>query len=285
MTYKASPLVAFAHLASGLIILAATVAPVRADPADDARIKQLRLLCVQLSGDLDEPFAIMKFKRCMSQDPATAIRQNAGLPAGGATNSGKPVNLLPGGPVNLLPGGPVNLLPGGPVSLTNGKSTQLTRGNSVGLTSGKPVSLTSGKPVALVSPGQALLVQETPQEIRLRLAGDLLFDFDKSDLRPDAVATLREVAAKIKAANPRGKILIAGYTDSKGSVPFNMRLSQQRAGSVETWLIQNAGFPASAYSPVGYGADNPVAPNETPDGHDDPDGRQRNRRVEIVIPK
>jgi len=73
--------------------------------------------------------------------------------------------------------------------------------------------------------------------------------------------------------------------DSKGSVPFNMRLSQQRAGSVETWLVQNAGFPVSAFSPVGYGAANPVAPNETPDGHDDPDGRQRNRRVEIVIRK
>jgi outer membrane protein OmpA-like peptidoglycan-associated protein len=64
-----------------------------------------------------------------------------------------------------------------------------------------------------------------------------------------------------------------------------MRLSQQRAWSVETWLVQNAGLPASVFSPAGYGATNPVAPNETPDGHDDPDGRQRNRRVEIVIPK
>ena len=63
MTYKASSLVAFVHLALGLIILAMAVTPARADPADDARIKQLRLLCVQLSGDLDEPFAIMKFKR------------------------------------------------------------------------------------------------------------------------------------------------------------------------------------------------------------------------------
>ena len=258
MTYKASPLVAFVHLVLGLIILAVAGTPARADPADDARIKQLRLLCVQLSGDLDDPFAILKFKRCMSQDPATAIRQNAGLPTNGPTNSGSGTR---GKPVNLLPGGPVNLLPGGPVSLT------------------------SGKPVALVGPAQALLVQETPHEIRLRLAGDLLFDFDKSDLRPDAVATLREVAAKIKATNPHGTILIAGYTDSKGSVPFNMRLSQQRAGSVETWLVQNAGFPAATFSPVGCGAANPVAPNETADGHDDPDGRQRNRRVEIVIPK
>jgi outer membrane protein OmpA-like peptidoglycan-associated protein len=282
MTYKASPLVTFVHLALGLIILAMAVTPARADPADDARIKQLRLLCVQLSGDLDDSFAIVKFKRCMSQDPATAIRQNAGLPTNGPTNSGsgtrgKPVNLLPGGPVNLLPGGPVNLLPGGPVNLLPG--------GPVNLLPGGPVSLTSGKPVALVGPAQALLVQETPHEIRLRLAGDLLFDFDKSDLRPDAVATLREVAAKIKATNPHGTILIAGYTDSKGSVPFNMRLSQQRAGSVETWLVQNAGFPGATFSPVGYGAANPVAPNETADGHDDPDGRQRNRRVEIVIPK
>jgi outer membrane protein OmpA-like peptidoglycan-associated protein len=251
-------------IASGLILLATSLTPARADPAADARIQQLRLLCVQLSGDLTEPDGMMKFKRCMSQDPANAIKQNAGLPRNAPTNSG---SGTPGKPVNLLPGGPVSLT-GPPVSLT-----------------GPPVSLTSGKPVALVGPPQALLVQETPQEIRLRLAGDLLFDFDKSDLRPDAVATLREVAAKIKAANPNGKILIAGYTDSKGSAPFNMRLSQQRAGSVETWLVQNAGFPASAFSPVGYGAANPVAPNQTSDGHDNPDGRQRNRRVEIVIPK
>ena len=255
---KGSALLAF-HLALGLVLLAAAVTPARAGPEDDARMKQLRLLCVQLSGDLTEPEGMLQFKRCMSQDPATAIKQNAGLPTSGATNSGS--------------------------GATNGKSTALTSGKPVSLTSGQPVSLTSSKPVALVKPGQALLVQETPQEIRLRLAGDLLFDFDKSDLRPEAVATLREVAGKIKAANPRGKILIAGYTDSKGSASFNMQLSQQRAHSVETWLVQNAGLPASAFSPVGHGAANPVAPNETPDGHDDPDGRQRNRRVEIVIPK
>src|SRR6516165_7480411 len=122
MTYKASPLVAFVHLALGLIILATTVTPARADPADDARIKQLRLLCALMSGDLDDPFAMMKFKRCMSQDPATAIRQNAGLPTNGATNSGSGTR---GKPVNLLPGGPVNLLPGGQASLTNAESTEL----------------------------------------------------------------------------------------------------------------------------------------------------------------
>jgi len=194
----------------------------------------------------------LKFKRCMSQDPTVAIKQNTGQSTTGAANSGK--------------------------------STQLTSGNPLSLL-GKPVGLTSGKPVALVTPGQALLVQETPQEIRLRLAGDLLFDFDKSDLRPDAVATLSEVSARIKAANPRGKILIAGYTDSKGSPAFNMRLSEQRALSVEKWLVQNAGVPASAFSPLGYGAADPVAPNETPDGNDNAEGRQRNRRVEIVIPK
>jgi outer membrane protein OmpA-like peptidoglycan-associated protein len=218
-----------------------------------------------LSGDLDEPFAMMKFKRCMGPDPATAIRQNAGLPTSGGTNSGN------GGVALYAPG-----------QLYTPGSQPLYRSGQALVSPGKALV---GPGQALVKPGKALLVQETPQGIVLRLAGDLLFDFDKFDLRPEAVATMREVATKIRAANPRGKIRIAGYTDSKGSQPFNMRLSQQRASSVETWLVQNAGFPASAFSRAGYGAANPVAPNETPDGHDDPDGRQRNRRVEIVIPK
>jgi outer membrane protein OmpA-like peptidoglycan-associated protein len=209
-------------------------------------------------GDLTEPFAKMRYKRCMGPDPASAIKQNAGLPTSGGTNSGN------GGVALYAPG-------------------QLYTPGTQPLYSSGQALVSPGQ--ALYSPGQALLVQETPQEIRLRLAGDLLFDFDKFDLRPDAVATLREVATKIKAASPRSRILIAGYTDSKGSVPFNMRLSQQRASSVETWLVHNAGFPAPHFAAAGYGAANPVAPNETPDGHDDPDGRQRNRRVEIVIPK
>jgi len=170
----------------------------------------------------------------------------------------------------------------GPVSLTTG-TTSLTSG-PVSLTSGT-TSLTSGKPVQLVYPGQALTVRDSATELRILLAADVLFDFDKAILRPDAVATLRQAAAKIRTARPRGAIRIEGYTDSKGADALNLRLSQKRAEAVETWFIQNAGMSVSAFVPKGFGAARPVAPNRKPDGQDNPAGRQLNRRVEIVVTK
>ena len=170
----------------------------------------------------------------------------------------------------------------GPVSLTPGTSN-LTSG-PVSLTSGT-TSLTSGKPVQLVYPGQALTVQESPRELRILLAADVLFDFDKADIRSDAVPTLRQAAARIKAARPRGVIQVEGYTDAKGTAALNMRLSQQRANAVGTWLVQNTGLSASALTPKGYGSARPVAANQKPNGQDNPAGRQLNRRVEIVVTK
>jgi outer membrane protein OmpA-like peptidoglycan-associated protein len=171
----------------------------------------------------------------------------------------------------------------GQTSLTSGQ-TSLTSGTT-SLTSGSPTSLTSGTQVTLVTPGQALTVVETPRELRLRLAADVLFDFGKADILPVAAATLRQAAAKIKNAKPRGAILVAGYTDSKGTPALNQQLSQRRAEAVETWLIQNASMSVSSMTPKGYGAAQPVAPNQKADGQDNPAGRQLNRRVEIVISK
>lgn len=174
----------------------------------------------------------------------------------------------------------------GPVALTKGQ-TALTNGQ-VDLTPGTkngPVALTSGKPVTLVYPGQALTVHETPHELRITLAADVLFDFNKSEIRPDAIPTLRDAATKIKAAHPNSPVLVAGYTDAKGADSLNLKLSQQRAAAVELWLIKNAGFGVSNFTPKGYGATHPVAPNQKPNGQDNPAGRQLNRRVELVVTK
>ncbi len=170
----------------------------------------------------------------------------------------------------------------GPVSLSSG-STSLTSG-PVSLTSDS-TSLTSGKPVQLVYPGQALTVEESARELRILLAADVLFDFDKANIRPDAVSTLRQAAAKMKAARTHDVIRVEGYTDAKGAPSVNLRLSQERAEAVETWFIENAAMPVSAFAPKGYGAARPVAPNLKPNGQDNPAGRQLNRRVEIVVTK
>jgi outer membrane protein OmpA-like peptidoglycan-associated protein len=78
-------------------------------------------------------------------------------------------------------------------------------------------------------------------------------------------------------------VTIEGHTDDKGPVDYNQRLSERRAAAVQRWLAGNGGLKGVAMKTRGWGATKPVAPNTRPDGSDDPAGRQRNRRVEIVI--
>ena len=122
----------------------------------------------------------------------------------------------------------------------------------------------------------------TETEIKIALSGDILFDFDKDTLRPDAFPTLQKVA-DIIAGYPGAPVLIEGYTDSKGKDSYNLKLSDRRAASVKKWLVEKAGADAGHIKTKGWGEAKPVAPNENPDGSDDPDGRQKNRRVEITI--
>ena len=75
-------------------------------------------------------------------------------------------------------------------------------------------------------------------EIRVDMPGDVLFDFDKTDLKPVAQETLKKLATIIRAKS-KGKVQINGYTDSKGSDPHNQKLSEGRAESVRKWLTAN----------------------------------------------
>jgi outer membrane protein OmpA-like peptidoglycan-associated protein len=131
---------------------------------------------------------------------------------------------------------------------------------------------------------QDLQVKETGQEIRIELAADVLFDFDKADLRPAAQKTLHQ-AAGIISDKAKGAVRIEGHTDSKGNDAYNQKLSERRAASVKTWFVDKEGLGSVQFSTQGFGAKKPVASNTKPDGSDDPDGRQKNRRVEIVLKK
>lgn len=122
----------------------------------------------------------------------------------------------------------------------------------------------------------------TQTEIKIDLSGDVLFDFDKDTLRPDALPTLQKVGA-IVANYPKAPILIEGHTDSMGKHDYNMKLSDRRANSVKKWLVANAAVDAGRIKTKGWGETKPAVPNTKPDGTDDPDGRQKNRRVEITI--
>jgi outer membrane protein OmpA-like peptidoglycan-associated protein len=128
-----------------------------------------------------------------------------------------------------------------------------------------------------------LQVKETETDLRIELAADVLFDFDKATLLPRAEATLAKAAQFIRE-RAAGTVRIEGHTDAKGDDAYNQKLSERRADSVRQWLARQ-GLPGLRFSSRGLGETRPVAPNARPDGADDPDGRQKNRRVEIVISK
>ncbi|HXG20665.1 MAG TPA: OmpA family protein [Methylomirabilota bacterium] len=123
-------------------------------------------------------------------------------------------------------------------------------------------------------------VVESKCEQRLRIGSDVLFDFDKSEIRGDADAPLSAAVQYLKAA--RYPIRIEGHTDSKGTDSYNQTLSEERAASVRRYLVQR-GVDDARIRSVGFGKSHPVASNTYADGSDDPDGRQKNRRVEIVL--
>jgi outer membrane protein OmpA-like peptidoglycan-associated protein len=118
-------------------------------------------------------------------------------------------------------------------------------------------------------------------ERRLSVVADALFDFDKASLRPDSEETLLAAAPELKKLG--GKPLhVEGHTDSKGSDAYNMKLSEARATTVRDWMAKRELIPAGT-AIKGLGETKPVAPNTTADGQDDPVGRQKNRRVEVVF--
>lgn len=131
---------------------------------------------------------------------------------------------------------------------------------------------------------QSLEVKETSLEIKIELSADILFDFDKADIKPVAADALKQVATII-IANANKRVRIGGYTDAKGADAYNLKLSRQRAQSVMDWLTKKEGLTSTKFDIKGYGAKDPVAPNTNLDGSDNPEGRQKNRRVELIIAK
>lgn len=125
-----------------------------------------------------------------------------------------------------------------------------------------------------------LKAQTRGSEVRIELSADVLFDFDKADLKPEAAESLDKVAAVLKA-NPKAHARVEGHTDSKGTDAYNRRLSEARADSVRKALAAKG--VSNAIEARGHGSAKPVVPNTTKDGKDDPDGRRRNRRVDIVV--
>jgi OOP family OmpA-OmpF porin len=129
--------------------------------------------------------------------------------------------------------------------------------------------------------GQTIGPDGCPVPVSIDLKG-VNFDFDKSTLRPDAVAILNE-AIEILKRYPDLKVEVAGHTDSKGTDAYNQKLSERRASAVYDYLTSNGVDAGRLLGPVGYGESRPIAPNTNEDGSDNPEGRARNRRTELNV--
>lgn len=103
---------------------------------------------------------------------------------------------------------------------------------------------------------------------------DVLFDFDKSVIKPQAYPILEEVVAVLKR-NPSVKVEIQGHTDSVGTAQYNRGLSERRANAVMKYLVKK-GIASNRLTALGYGLTRPIASNLTPEG------QARNRRVELT---
>jgi outer membrane protein OmpA-like peptidoglycan-associated protein len=119
---------------------------------------------------------------------------------------------------------------------------------------------------------------------RLSLQAEILFDFDRYNLRGDALPVLELVAKFIMDANLSG-VIVEGHTDSKGTDRYNMALSERRAATVADWFKRRGQLGSAQIKSAGRGESSPRVPNTKPDGSDDPDGRAKNRRVEFLFPK
>ncbi|HEY2346220.1 MAG TPA: OmpA family protein [Xanthomonadaceae bacterium] len=129
--------------------------------------------------------------------------------------------------------------------------------------------------------GQTVGPDGCPVPVTIDLRG-VNFDFDKSKLRPDAVAILNE-AIEVLKKYPQLRVEVAGHTDSVGTDAYNQKLSERRAKAVYDYLTQNGVDAGRLMGPHGYGETRPIAPNTNPDGSDNPQGRAQNRRTELNV--
>ena len=134
-------------------------------------------------------------------------------------------------------------------------------------------------PVAVAKPVKPLAVKpleltQTPRGPMITL-DDVLFDFEKDSLRPEARSIARQAAQWLKK-NPDRVAVVQGHTDHTGPSEFNQILSERRAQAIRAALLDE-GVPYSRIRVKGFGMTRPVASNNTREG------RQANRRVEIVF--
>lgn len=126
----------------------------------------------------------------------------------------------------------------------------------------------------------SLSIKEKRKNVAFKIE-NILYDFNSAQLRSESIPNL-EILLKLLNDNPSIIIELGSHTDSKGKDAYNQTLSQKRAQSVVDWLI-GRGVSGSRLVAKGYGESLPLVPNTNPDGSDNPENRQLNRRTEFKI--
>ena len=210
-----------------------------------------------------------------------------GMGGGNYTDSSKTISIINNGDGSgNYSTATVSIINNGDGSGSYSDSTMTIRNNGDGTAVVNGTTVTDAPKVDKVSklgkfPPIASLQPVESCGTLITLEDGVLFDFGKSDIRPDAAQTLKSLAsvlnnAKVPAAH------IYGHTDSVSDEAFNQQLSEARANAVKNDLAKNG--VTATLDATGYGESKPVAPNENADGSDNPAGRALNRRVEIFIP-
>ncbi|MEK6373005.1 MAG: OmpA family protein [Acidobacteriota bacterium] len=141
-------------------------------------------------------------------------------------------------------------------------------------------SAVTGKAESLAAALSDLGATRVGTEVHIALASDVLFDFDKAVLRPEAAPALEKVALVIQSFE-HPQVTVEGHSDNVGADAYNQELSERRARAVQSWLATHK--VTAPMTTRGWGESKPVVPNTNPDGTDNPANRQKNRRVEIVV--
>jgi outer membrane protein OmpA-like peptidoglycan-associated protein len=148
-------------------------------------------------------------------------------------------------------------------------------------TLGKSVPLESLKELVTNITLDTLLVLDRKEKNKIFVLQNIYFGYDSADIRPQAAKELNKLVELLND-NPEIKIEMSSHTDSVASNEYNIALSQRRAESTVAYLIRKGVSPGRLVA-KGYGETKPIARNTHPDGTDNPEGRQRNRRTEFKI--
>lgn len=148
------------------------------------------------------------------------------------------------------------------------------------------LSIDTGRAVNGIDLSEAVIPLEEEEnsgaQVTVRISADVLFDFGKATLTDTARRRIADLAPRLRDA--KGTVQVSGHSDSIGDPGYNLTLSEERAEAVKAELQDALEGAAPRIQAKGYGETKPVAPNEQ-GGKDDPEGRAKNRRVEITYEK